>query len=217
MVVINRSLRSAGGSGGSFNIESVILDEETQKLSIVSTKENTTVDKETPVTQVSLDGRKLPVVNGRYNIVSTMSEDGKSQILDITDWNYSNLPNFDEVFGNNTPEQISAISAEIVKNGYNYPVRVSLGKSDFPKKEYGDMILPAGTYTALTVEIGEGKGDNWWCVMFPPLCFADESYVTTARQRREILIDSLGKETYEMVTDNITIKFKLYEVIKNFI
>ena len=118
MVVINKSLRSAGGSGGSFNIESVILDEETQKLSIVSTKENTTVDKETPVTQVSLDGRKLPVVNGRYNIVSTMSEDGKSQNLDITDCNYSNLPNFDEVFGNNTPEQISAISAEIVKNGY---------------------------------------------------------------------------------------------------
>lgn len=118
MVVINRSLRSAGGSGGSFNIESVILDEETQKLSIVSTKENTTVDKETPVTQVSLDGRKLPVVNGRYNIVSTMSEDGKSQILDITDWNYSNLPTFDEVFANNTPEQISAISAEIAKNGY---------------------------------------------------------------------------------------------------
>lgn len=107
---------------------------------------------------------------------------------------------------------------EIVKNGYNYPVRVSLGKSDFPKREYGDMILPAGTYTALTVEIGEGKGDNWWCVMFPPLCFADESYITPDHENREILIDSLGRDTYEMVTDKkITVKFKLYEVIKKFI
>lgn len=119
MAVINRSIRSASG-GGSFNIENVKINEETQKLDITSTKENGTFDKKTPIAEVSLDGKKIPVVNGRYNIVPTISEDGNTQILDIADWNYSDskLPEFDTTFANNTPEQISAVSAEIAKNNY---------------------------------------------------------------------------------------------------
>ena len=113
-------------------------------------------------------------------------------------------------------EDIEKIASdEIAKNGYNYEVRAKYGKSRFPTREYGSITLPKGTYTALTVEIGTGKGDNWWCVMFPPLCFADETVAGCDPAMSDMLIDSLGKETYSMAEGGKTqIKFKVYEIIK---
>lgn len=104
---------------------------------------------------------------------------------------------------------------EIVKNGYNYNVRTSFGKADFPTKTYGDMTLPAGTYEAMTVEIGSGEGNNWWCVMFPPLCFVEETVAVVDDKTEKILIQNMGKDTYSMLKDNkIQIKFKIYEAFK---
>ncbi|KJS48285.1 stage II sporulation protein R [Desulfosporosinus sp. BICA1-9] len=57
--------------------------------------------------------------------------------------------------------------------GKNYSVRTEYGRFSFPTKSYGSLVLPAGQYEALRVVIGEGKGSNWWCVLFPPLCFID--------------------------------------------
>ncbi len=62
---------------------------------------------------------------------------------------------------------------EIKKEGKDYEVAVSLEKDHFPTRSYGDMVFPSGEYEALKLTIGEGKGKNWWCVMFPPLCFVD--------------------------------------------
>lgn len=59
------------------------------------------------------------------------------------------------------------------EEGENHSVDVSLGMEKFPTRKYGSIVFPAGEYEALVVEIGEGKGQNWWCVMFPPLCFVD--------------------------------------------
>ncbi|HLO04966.1 MAG TPA: stage II sporulation protein R [Symbiobacteriaceae bacterium] len=61
----------------------------------------------------------------------------------------------------------------VTKAGYTYPVKASVGIFDFPNRTYGDVTLPAGPYEALRLEIGEAKGANWWCVLFPPLCFND--------------------------------------------
>ena len=63
----------------------------------------------------------------------------------------------------------------IQEQGYNYSVKINIDNFEFPTKNYGDISLPAGYYDALRVEIGEAKGQNWWCVMFPPLCFVDVS------------------------------------------
>lgn len=57
------------------------------------------------------------------------------------------------------------------RNGKDYGVTAALGKYSFPTKYYGDFSLPAGEYEAFRMVLGEGKGANWWCVMFPPLCF----------------------------------------------
>lgn len=60
--------------------------------------------------------------------------------------------------------------AKVEASGYSYPVEVCVGEFDFPAKSYGDMVFPPGKYQAVRVIIGEGKGKNWWCVLFPPLC-----------------------------------------------
>ena len=63
----------------------------------------------------------------------------------------------------------------IIENGFSYSVKININNFYFPTKNYGDISLPAGFYDALRVEIGDAKGKNWWCVMFPSLCFIDIS------------------------------------------
>ncbi len=78
---------------------------------------------------------------------------------------------------------------EVGKNGKNYSVKAVFGKFSFPVKSYGHVTLPAGEYEALRVIIGDGKGSNWWCVLFPPLCFVD----ITRGQAGDDLKAKLGK------------------------
>lgn len=61
--------------------------------------------------------------------------------------------------------------AVLYLNGFDYKVRVELKNENFPERVYGDYVFPAGDYDALMIYLGEGAGDNWWCVAFPPLCF----------------------------------------------
>lgn len=71
---------------------------------------------------------------------------------------------------------LAAAGREVVEEqGYDYPVSAALEDCWFPTKEYEGFALPAGNYTALRVTIGEGKGQNWWCVAFPPLCLGAAS------------------------------------------
>lgn len=114
-------------------------------------------------------------------------------------------------------EQIEKCAKDVIeKNGYDYDVKASLGQSDFPTKTYGNVTLPAGSYEALKVEIGSAQGKNWWCVMFPPLCFVDGSCVEMPDESEEYLKSSLGDETYEMITKSdefpVEFKFKAYEI-----
>ncbi|MBO5370946.1 MAG: stage II sporulation protein R [Clostridia bacterium] len=108
---------------------------------------------------------------------------------------------------------------EIRKNGYDYDVNVSLGMSDFPTKEYGNIILPAGSYEALKIEIGDAKGKNWWCVLFPPLCFVDETCVTPSSEAMDKIEDSLGEDGKEFVSkdksSSVEFRFKTYEMWQN--
>lgn len=104
---------------------------------------------------------------------------------------------------------------EIKKNGYNYSVDVSYGTSSFPRKNYGDITFPEGEYQALKIVIGNGVGKNWWCVLFPPLCFVDEACVSIDKQSRDYLKHQLGNQTYDLVTDGVEFKLKSYELWQN--
>lgn len=85
----------------------------------------------------------------------------------------------------------------IVEQGYDYDVKVYVTEEEFPAKTYGDLTFPAGNYQALRIDIGEAQGQNWWCVMFPPLCFIDESTVVISEGGKEALKRALTSEEYE--------------------
>ncbi|NMA99948.1 MAG: stage II sporulation protein R [Firmicutes bacterium] len=71
-------------------------------------------------------------------------------------------------------QKLQARAQEVVfAQGFDYPVQVRMGHFDFPWRDYGNLVLPEGSYDAVRVEIGGATGDNWWCVLFPPLCLAD--------------------------------------------
>ncbi len=114
-------------------------------------------------------------------------------------------------------DEFEAIAKKVIKeNGCSYPVKASLSKSNFPTKEYGDLILPAGNYDALKIEIGKASGKNWWCVLFPPLCFVDESCVTANADEFQSLEKSIGKDNVSLISKDkpksTQIKFKTYEI-----
>ena len=116
--------------------------------------------------------------------------------------------------------QIEEIAREeIRKNGKEYDVKASFGKYLFPAKTYGYLTLPAGEYEALRVIIGSGKGANWWCVLFPPLCFVDitqgecEDEVTLAMSRVFTEQEIEAIKTYKSNNDMpIEIRFKVQEL-----
>ena len=104
----------------------------------------------------------------------------------------------------------------ISENGYTYPIKVEIGNFDFPTKTYGDISLPAGSYDALRVEIGKAQGQNWWCVMFPPLCFIDVSSGIVPDESKELLKENMNEEDFALISDNnshsdISFKFKILE------
>ena len=103
----------------------------------------------------------------------------------------------------------------ISNNGYNYSVKININNFYFPTKNYGDISLPAGMYDALRVEIGKANGQNWWCVMFPSLCFVDISSGVVNDEAKENLEENLEEESYTLISDtkktNIKFKFKLIE------
>lgn len=134
-------------------------------------------------------------------------------------------------------EEVKKLAESVVKdNNYSYSLKVELSRENFPDKSYGNITLPQGNYEAFRIIIGDGRGRNWWCVMFPPLCFVDESKAEVEYNKTENKIKSkenklnfgesnLDESTeleqqdnrdYKQKNENdIQIKFKIVEILKN--
>ena len=122
---------------------------------------------------------------------------GHSDSVDETrQWANENLGQLEEVAG-------QVIAGE----GYDYAVSAQVTMCDFPDKTYGDITFPAGEYEALRVEIGEADGRNWWCVLFPNLCFMDAVHAVVPEEGKQELKEVLEEDTYEMIT--ATTRFKI--------
>lgn len=109
----------------------------------------------------------------------------------------------------------------IRENGYDYDVHVYLKECMFPTKVYKDLTFPAGMYEALRIDIGTAEGKNWWCVMYPPLCFVDQTYSVVPEDSKKQLEDILTTKEYEsLLTDQstkITYRFKIVEIIEDIV
>lgn len=140
-----------------------------------------------------------------YMDTLSQSCSSKEEVIKIAQ---DNLDDFKQIAENTIREQ-----------GYSYPVEVEIGNFEFPTKTYGDISFPAGYYDALRIKIGEAKGKNWWCVMFPPLCFVDVTTGIVPNNSKDDLKQNLSDEEYKIISDtessDITLKFKLIEFFEN--
>lgn len=127
---------------------------------------------------------------------------------------------------NNHLDSFKEIALNTIKeNGYNYDVNIEIGNFHFPTKSYDDISFPAGNYDALKIEIGDAIGQNWWCVLFPPLCFVNSSTGVVPDDSKNTLKENINSESYEIIsegnnsndnTSDIKIKFKIIEFFNNF-
>lgn len=115
--------------------------------------------------------------------------------------------------------EIEDLAREKMKmEGYDYEADAVLGKCYFPVKEYGDMTFPAGEYEALKVNLGKSAGKNWWCVMYPTLCFVDSTYQIVPETSKEKLKENLTEEEYNSLLDggdNVQYSSRIIEWIQN--
>ncbi len=84
--------------------------------------------------------------------------------------------------------------------GTAYPVTCTLTQHQFPLKMYQNLTFPAGTYDTLLITIGEGNGSNWWCLAYPPLCFAKEAYVTVPEETNTTLENMLSDKSWKAIS-----------------
>ncbi len=138
-----------------------------------------------------------------------------------------------EIIKNEDENLIKIAKKTLIENGYDYKLESTLSKEYFPVKTYGNITLPQGKYEAYRIIIGEGQGHNWWCVMFPPLCFVDVSkgqisYNETEKEMKEVLtekeynmvdntkknVDKNSKIVDNSEDNNIVLKSKAAETIK---
>lgn len=98
--------------------------------------------------------------------------------------------------------KIDRSAEEVLKKyGCSYGAKVFFRKEYFPQKTYGDCTFPAGEYFAVVIELGQGQGHNWWCMLYPGLCFVDETFAIVSEEKKEDLQHMLTKEEYDWVTN----------------
>lgn len=137
----------------------------------------------------------------------------------LLDTNVSSKEEIIKVVSDNLDDFRSIAQNTVYESGYDYKVNVEIGDFTFPTKTYGDISLPSGSYDALRISIGNANGKNWWCVMFPPLCFIDVSSGVVPEESKLTLENNLSDEEYELISGNSTeikVKFKLVEFFEGF-
>ena len=120
----------------------------------------------------------------------------------------------------NHKEEVIALAENVIKeNGYQYEVTAELTRDFFPVKSYGDVTLPAGEYEAFRIQIGEAQGKNWWCILYPPLCFVDATYGYVPEDSKKMLKNIMDEECYKVITEGgcakgeVEVRFKLWDLL----
>lgn len=127
------------------------------------------------------------------------------------------LAECEEIVGENLNEIVTVARDTVAEAGYDYGVTAALEETDFPVKSYGIYTFPAGTYEALRIVIGSGEGQNWWCVMYPNLCFSGSVYETVDAEGEEKLKEVLSPDEYERILSegDYKIRFKYFSFLNS--
>lgn len=103
------------------------------------------------------------------------------------------------------------------ENDLDYTAKVEIRRMYIPRKSYDGIILPEGSYDALNVKLGKAEGENWWCVVYPPLCFTEETYGKLSKEAEEYLKRTLSSESYALIKEeglSAEYKFKTIELLQ---
>ena len=146
--------------------------------------------------KISKDSFKQKVIRFHIRANSDKKEDQalklliRDEILEVMGEKFQDTKSLDEsriVIKNNMGEMKKIAESIISAEGKDYAVNVSLKEDNFPLRKYGNMVFPQGQYEALIIEIGQAQGQNWWCVIFPPICFVDITHsVAYAAENNEL-------------------------------
>ncbi len=161
------------------------------------------------------------VANSNSNADQQLKLQVRNRILSDTAHIFSQSANSAEALNlarANTNYLKTIAQAEIRRLGFDYDVSVDVGETRFPTKVYGNIALPQGKYNSVNIRIGDAKGENWWCVMYPPLCFTD-GIVSAPDDAQNRLKESLSPLEYNLITKSsesvpVEIKFKLVEIFQ---
>lgn len=210
--------------------------------------------KTTSETSIGVDSKEATVMNIteisnkliRFHVIANSDSSGDQKVkLQVRDAILNSLGGSLEkcktrkdslIFLKNRTNEIEVIADQVlVKDGKGYKAKAMIGDFNFPIKSYGKITLPPGKYTALRVVLGDGEGRNWWCVMFPPLCFIDITRGLTSAETDESLGKVLNPKEITSITNTkvknnektivknqskylkpkVQIRFKVIDIIKN--
>ena len=128
--------------------------------------------------------------------------------------------NIEEVrmlLSNQLPAMESLAQSLVHEAGFDHPVSAAISTAFFPTQAYGDMIFPPGKYEAVQIVIGDGAGNNWWCLMFPPLCYVE---MTSTEAGRRQLSETVSADGFRLLTHreesrDIQVRFRIVEWWQN--
>lgn len=136
----------------------------------------------------------------------------KEEVVNYINSNSSDFTSLDDAknFISSHDNQIKESACSVIQShGFSYNVVSEFDTQTFPEKSYGDITFPSGDYLSYTLNIGSGAGHNWWCVLYPPLCFVDASTGVLPDSSKELLKENISQEDYEYVSENETVfRFK---------
>ncbi|MDD6572278.1 MAG: stage II sporulation protein R [Thermoflexaceae bacterium] len=121
-----------------------------------------------------------------------------------------------EIIQDNMDGILQTAMKVIHENGYDYDISGYMAEEYFPLRVYGDVALPPGEYTAFRIDIGDACGKNWWCVLYPPLCFVDITHGVVPEDTKEELKNVIGEEEYAC-TDTYSLEFKYLKFLNKWV
>ena len=153
----------------------------------------------------------------RFHVLANSDRDAVGEYIEPFIKECSDLAETEKVVEQKLPEIVELAEQVLGENGFAYGASAELADCEFPVKTYGDYTFPAGEYRALEVRLGEAKGHNWWCVLYPNMWFKGSVYEIIEDDAREELREVLDEEEYEAVFDSgdYEIRFKILDFLKD--
>lgn len=144
----------------------------------------------------------------------------RDAVLNCISENMAECTTFDEAWqtiDSMRDEIIFAARECIGENGADATVSLELGREKYPRREYGDATLPAGVYNSLRITLGEGEGQNWWCILFPSVC---TNFAVSGKSEEEYLAVGFTPQEYRIITGEsgkVKVRFKILELLSDVI